>query len=128
MTYKLDLEEQETSTNLGDSCVYNIVDGDELRIEPVNTLSDTNKIIETASNNGNDRTFTVVSINCDNQTSEVITSKLNEKLNDYQNSNTNDVSLEISRIFFFLPPLKCVCYRTRKMLHLISNEVQIKLY
>lgn len=94
MTYKLNLEEQDSSTNVGESCVYNIVDGDELTIEPVNTLNDTNKIIDTndtTSNEGNESTFTV-SINCDNKTSEVIISKLNEKSNSSQYSNTNNVS------------------------------------
>lgn len=94
MTYKLNLEEQDSSTNVGESCVYNIVDGDELTIEPVNTLNDTNKIIDTndtTSNEGNESTFTV-SINCDNETSEVTISKLNEKSNSSQDSNTNNVS------------------------------------
>lgn len=119
----MDLEEPDSSIHLGDSCVYNIVDGDELTIEPVNVLSDTNKIVDTANNDSNENTFTV-SINCDNQKTEVIMNKLN----DYQNLNTNNVSKEIFRNYFFLSLIKCVFCRRRKMLRLILNEVQIKLH
>lgn len=35
------MEEQDSSADLFDSCLYNIVDGDELTIEPVNVTVDT---------------------------------------------------------------------------------------
>lgn len=92
MTYKLDLEEQDYSTHLGDSCVYSIVDGDVLKIEPVNV---TNKVPTDANKSTmNESTNEVQSLNfADDQKLEVITNKLNGNSKSYQGSKSNSVSI-----------------------------------
>lgn len=103
MTYKLDLEEQDSSTDLIDSCIYNIVDGDELQIEPVNATANTNS--ETTVCIDENETMVVEIINNDKTESEVISKKLNGSLNNNQSSNTNSVSMKIFlnyREFFVL--------------------------
>ncbi|XP_025206027.1 zinc finger protein 34-like isoform X1 [Melanaphis sacchari] len=81
ITYKLHLEEQDSSTDLIDSCLYNIVDGDELKIEPVNVT--TMHVDENASTN---KEIT----NDDSKKSDVIANKLNGSLNSCQDSTINN--------------------------------------
>lgn len=81
MTYKLDLEEQDSSADIiGDSCVYNIVDGDEITIEQVNV-----KI-----NKNNSMTITHIE---DNEST--ITGSVNDK-NHKLNIITDNVSIDLS--------------------------------
>lgn len=88
ITYKLDLEEQDTSTDLFDSCLYNIVDGEELTIEPVNVSIDTNSKT-TVHIDENASTIKEI-IKNDNKKSDVIANKLNGSLNSYRGSKTNN--------------------------------------
>lgn len=81
ITYKLDLEEQDSSTDLIDSCLYNIVDGDELKIEPVNV----NNVHIDENTSTNKET-----INYDSKKSDDVAKKLNGSLNSYQGSTTNN--------------------------------------
>lgn len=105
MTFKLDLEEQDSSTHLGQSCVYNIVDGDELTIEPVKV--DSNKSTITVNVDKNDDASSVsidenvnvtTSFNNDD-TLESTTNGLNEILNTCRDLKsallTDDVSPKI---------------------------------
>lgn len=78
MTYKLDLEEQDSLTDLVDSCVYNIIDGDELTIEPVNISMNSNKNTNTLLVNENE-SINTESIKCDDgQKQEVTINQSNE--------------------------------------------------
>lgn len=87
------MEEQESSTHIGDSCVFNIIDGDELKIEPVKVTNDSNEVKTTAPTDTNNST-TVVSVNhADSQELEVITNELNGNSKKCQDSKTNSVSL-----------------------------------
>lgn len=79
ITYKLDLEEQDSSTDLIDSCLYNIVDGDELKIEPVNVTNV--HIDENASKNE--------TMNNDSKKSDNVAKKLNGSLNSYGSTTNN---------------------------------------
>lgn len=93
MTYKLDLEEQDSLTDLVDSCVYNIIDGDELTIEPVNISMNSNKNTKTPLVDENE-SINSESINCDDsQKQEVTINKSNrDSINQQQGFKTNDVS------------------------------------
>jgi len=110
MTYKLNLEEQDNTNYLGDSCVFNIVDGDEITIEQVqynvqNVISPTLPIKE------NESIITEESINDDSQKSKVIINKLN----DCQNSKINNVKYKMfinhKQLIFFL---KFFCFVLEK--------------
>lgn len=91
MTYKLDLEEQDPSSDLVDSCVYNIIDGDELTIEPVN---DVNK--STMSHiNDYECSVTESTISVDNNTLMVTSYNANDNSFKYQYSKTTNVSKNI---------------------------------
>lgn len=79
----MDLE-QDSSTNLGDSCVYNIVDGDELQIEPVNVRVDTNEYTSIVPNDKNDTSIITESLNDGHQ---------NESSDSSQNSKISNVSI-----------------------------------
>lgn len=104
MTYKLDLNEQDSSEDLVDSCVFNIIDGDELKIEPVNIAI--NKCKTTVSTKENDNTTVdSISINCDNQTTDIITNNLKVNLNSYQDFKTDNVSIEKLYILKYI-----ICY------------------
>lgn len=89
MTYKLQLEEQDISTDVGDSCVYSIVDGDELTIEPVNSIHNTDKT-KTDENNS---TMNESLDNGNDQKLEVITNKLNGNLKSCPDLKNNSVSI-----------------------------------
>jgi len=86
------LEEQDSSADQFDSCLYNIVDGDELTIEPVNVTINTNNK-NTLHADENASTIKEI-INNDNNKSDVITTKLNENSNGYQDSKINDVCIK----------------------------------
>lgn len=79
----MDLE-QDSSTHLGDSCVYNIVDGDELQIEPVNVTVDKNEYTSSVINDKNDSTISTESLKDDHQ---------NENSDSSQNSKISSVSI-----------------------------------
>jgi len=87
------LEEQDSSPDLFDSCLYNIVDGDELTIEPVNVTVDT-KSTPTVHIDENASTIKEI-INNDKKKSDIIENKLNGNLNSYQGSKTNNVCIKI---------------------------------
>ncbi|VVC41588.1 Hypothetical protein CINCED_3A020509 [Cinara cedri] len=92
MTYKLDLEDQDTSKDLVDSCVYNIVDGDELQIEQVNITTDEPKSLLTMLTkpiNDNESTISVI-INNESQTSKVIINESNDDLNKCYDTSANN--------------------------------------
>ncbi|XP_022174312.1 zinc finger protein 652-A-like [Myzus persicae] len=88
ITYKLDLEEQDSSADLFDSCLYNIVDGDELTIEPVNVTIDKNS---KTTVHIDDNASTVKKImNDDKKKADVIANKSNGNLNSHQGSKTSN--------------------------------------
>lgn len=87
------MEEQESSTHVGDSCVYSIIDGDELKIEPVKVTNDSNEVKTTAPTDINKSTIDNSLNHADNQKLEVITNKLNGNSKNCQDSKTNSVSL-----------------------------------
>lgn len=94
MTYKLNLEEQDNTYDIGDSCVFNIVDGDEIIIEQVqynvqNAIC-SNKSNSTSPVGKNENIIITKLINDDNQKSK--TNELKENLNDHQNHKINIVS------------------------------------
>lgn len=93
MTYKLDLEEQDSLTDLVNSCVYNIIDGDELTIEPVNVSLNSNKNTKIPLVNENE-SINTESIKCDdNQKQEVTINISNGNLiSQQQDFKTNNVS------------------------------------
>lgn len=92
MTYKLDLDEQDSFTDLVDSCVYNIIDGDELTIEPVNISMNSNKSTKIPLVNENE-SINIESIKCeDDQKQEVTINKSNENSISQQGFKTNYVS------------------------------------
>jgi hypothetical protein len=78
------LEEQDSSNDVIDSCLYNIVDGDELKIEPVNVTT-----VCVDENASTDKEI----VNNDSKKSDVITNNLNGSLNSYQGSTTNNVCI-----------------------------------
>jgi len=91
MTFKLNLEEQDNTNDLGDSCVFNIVDGDEITIEQVQ-CNVRDEICSKESSpsspiSENDCIITEI-IDDDNPKSKVITN-----LNKCQNSKINNVSV-----------------------------------
>lgn len=77
------MEEQDSSTDLIDSCLYNIVDGDELKIEPVNVTNV--HIDENASTNE--------TMNNDSKKPDNVAKNLNGSLNSYHGSKTNNVCI-----------------------------------
>ena len=85
------MEEQDSSADLFDSCLYNIVDGDELTIEPVTVDP---KSTPTVHIDENASTMKEI-MNNDNKKSNIIVKKLNGNLNSYQGSKTNNVSVKI---------------------------------
>lgn len=87
------MKEQESSTHLGDSCVYNIIDGDELKIEPVEVTNDSNGVKTTAPTDINKSTIDDSENHADSQKPEAITNKSNGNLKNFQDSKTNSVSL-----------------------------------
>jgi len=87
------LEEQDSSADLFDSCLYNIVDGDELTIEPVNVTVDTNSK-STVHVNENASTIKEI-MNNDKKESDDIAKKLNGNLNSHEGSTTNNVCIKI---------------------------------
>lgn len=87
------MEEQDSSTHLGDSCVYNIIDGDELKIEPVKITNDSNEVKTVEPTDINKSTICDSENHADSQKLEVITNKLNGNLKNCQNPKTNSVSL-----------------------------------
>lgn len=103
MTYKLDLEEQDSSTDLVDSCVYNIIDGDELTIEPVNITINMSKNHTTALVDENEITFDIEPEKPNNnQTIKVIMNKLNGNSESCSDPKSNYVSLKnILGVFTF---------------------------
>lgn len=92
MTYTLDLEDQDTSKDLGDSCVYNIIDGDELQIEPVNISTNEPKTLLTMLTKPIDEESTIsVNINYESQTSNIIINKSNEGVDNSQLTCSDNV-------------------------------------
>lgn len=90
MTYKLDLKDQDPSADLVNSCIYNIIDGDELTIERVsNNKCETTITIEECDTTATDS----ISVNCD-KTSDTISNKLNVNLTNHQEIKTNNVSID----------------------------------
>lgn len=87
------MEEQDSSADLFDSCLYNIVDGDELTIEPVNVTVDTNSK-STVHVNENASTIKEI-MNNDKKESDDIAKKLNGNLNSHEGSTTNNVCIKI---------------------------------
>jgi len=88
MTYKLDLEEQDSSSDLVDSCVYNIIDGDELTIEPVNDVNKNSML------HANDFEYSVTEStkSVDSNTLMVTSYNANDNSFKYQYSKTTNVS------------------------------------
>lgn len=80
------MEEQDSSTDLIDSCLYNIVDGDELKIEQVSVTNVPND--ENVSTNKE-------TMNNDSKKSDIMAKKMNGSLNSYQGSTTNNVCIQI---------------------------------
>lgn len=88
------MEEQDSSTDImGDSCVFNIVDGDELIIEQVNVSIDKNKSMPMAHIEENESIITE-NINDINHQPKIVTNKLTENLNTCQYSTANNVSIQ----------------------------------
>lgn len=85
------MEEQDSSADLFDSCLYNIVDGDELTIEPVNVTVDTDSK-STVQIDENASTIKEI-MNDDKKQSNDIAKKLNGNSNSYQGSTTNNVCI-----------------------------------
>lgn len=79
MTYKLDLEEQNSSTDIGDSCVFNIVDGDEITIEQVNVTINKNDNMTITQIEENNSSITD-SVNDDNHKLDIITDNVSTHL------------------------------------------------
>lgn len=95
MTYKLVLEDQDTSTNLCDSSVYSIVDGDELQIEPVNVATDKPKSLLAMLEKPIDDNNSTISMIINNVTSKIAINKPHEELNNDQDINVNNVCIDI---------------------------------
>lgn len=100
MRFELNLEEQD-STHLGDSCVYNIIDGDELKIEPVNVANDETETITVSidENNGttilsDDENIITATINDDGKkTKNSKNGLIPIYLNSFRDPKTDNVSI-----------------------------------
>lgn len=106
MTYKLVLEDQDTSTDLCDSSVYSIVDGDELQIEPVKVETDKPKSLLAMLEKPIDDSKSTISMIINNVTSKIVMDKSNEELNNHRDNNVNNVCIDI--LFYIVNLYLCL--------------------